>query len=126
MRRDHHQHSELFQDINRIRDEKYHPCPSMICVIIDNILAFPQHKLVHLLCCTLISLLSGLGYVLPCSIIVFCIKNVVSIAPPLKNSWYSDTSHHHHSLLVTVLILTGIPIGERCCLDSALLATLLL
>ena len=126
MCREHHQHSELFQDIYRILDEKYYPCPSMVCVIIDNILAFPQHKLVHVLCCTLISLLSGLGYVLPCSIIVFCIKNLVWIAPPLKNSWYSDASPHHHSFLVPVLVLTGIPTGERCNLDSALLATLLL
>ena len=38
-----------------IQDEKYHPCPSMNCVIIDNILASPQHKLVHILCCILIS-----------------------------------------------------------------------
>ena len=38
----HHQHSEFLQDINWIHDEKYHPCPSMICVIIDNILAFPS------------------------------------------------------------------------------------
>ena len=27
MCRDHHQHSELFQDINRIHDEKYNPSP---------------------------------------------------------------------------------------------------
>jgi hypothetical protein len=30
----------LLPSVNRIRDEKYHPCPSMICVVIDNILAF--------------------------------------------------------------------------------------
>jgi hypothetical protein len=42
------------------------------------------------------------------------------------NSWHSDTSHHHCSFLVPVLILTGIPICKRCCLDSVLLATLLL
>ena len=42
MCRDHHQHSELFQDINRLHDEKYHPCPSMNYVIIENILAFPH------------------------------------------------------------------------------------
>ena len=109
-----------------IQDEKYHPCPSMNCVIIDNILASPQHKLVHILCCILISLLSNLCYVLPWSITIFDVKNVVSITPPLKNSWYSDTSHHHHSFLVLVLIPTGVPTSERCCLDSALLATLLL
>ena len=95
-------------------------------VIIDNILASPQHKLVHILCCILLSLLSNLCYVLPWSITIFDVKDVVSITPPLKNSWYSDTSHHHHSFLVPVLDLTGIPTGERCCWDSALLATLLL
>ena len=109
-----------------IQDEKYHPCPSMNCVIIDNILASPQHKLVHIVCCILISLLSNLCYVLPWSITIFDVKNVVRIAPPLKNSCYNDTSHHHHSFLVLVLIQTGVPTSERCCLDSALLATLLL
>ena len=37
---DHRQHFDFFQDVNRIHDEKYHPCPSIICVVIDNILAF--------------------------------------------------------------------------------------
>ena len=71
-----------------IQDEKYHPCPLMNCVIIDNILASPQHKLVHILCCILISLLSNLCYVLPWSITIIDVKNVVSITKPLKNSWY--------------------------------------
>ena len=31
---------DFFQDVNRIHDEKYHPCPLIICVVIDNILAF--------------------------------------------------------------------------------------
>ena len=44
----------------------------------------------------------------------------------LRNSWYSDTIHHHHSFMVLMLIPTGVPTSERCCLDSALLATLLL
>ena len=44
----------------------------------------------------------------------------------LKSSWYSDTTHHHHSFMVLVLIPTGVPTSERCCLDSAYLATLLL
>ena len=42
MCREHHQHSELFQHIYRILDEKYHPFPSMNCVIIDNFIAFPS------------------------------------------------------------------------------------
>ena len=41
MCRDHHQHSELLLGIDRMHDEKYHPCPSTICVIVDNLLAFP-------------------------------------------------------------------------------------
>ena len=40
MCREHHQHSELFQDIYRILDEKYHPLLSMNCVIIDHFIAF--------------------------------------------------------------------------------------
>ena len=86
----------------------------------------PQHKLVHILCCILISLLSNLCYVLTWSITIFDVKNVVRIAPPLKNSCYSVTSHNHHSFLVLALIPTGVPTSERCCLDSAYLATLLL
>jgi hypothetical protein len=67
-----------------------------------------------------------LYYVLPWSITVSYVEYVVRIAPPLWNSWHSDTSHYHRSFLVPVLILTGIPICKRCCLDSILLATLLL
>ena len=40
MCREHHQHSELFQDIYWILDEKYHPLLSIICVIIDHFIAF--------------------------------------------------------------------------------------
>ena len=126
MCRDHHQHSELFQDIIWIHDEKYHPCPSMICVIIDNIFAFPQHKLVRVLCYTLSSLLSSNCSSLPWSITIFYVKNVVRISPPLKNSGYGDTSHHHHSFLVPVLFLKGIPTNGLWCVNSKLLATLLL
>ena len=39
--RDHHQHPKLFQDIYRILDGQYHPCPSMIRVIINHFTAFP-------------------------------------------------------------------------------------
>jgi hypothetical protein len=42
------------------------------------------------------------------------------------NSWHSDTSRHHRSFLVSMLILTGIPMCKQYCLDSVLLATLLL
>ena len=83
-------------------------------------------KLVRVLCYTLRSLLTSLCYVLPCSITIFDVKNVVSITPPLKNSWYSDTSHHHHSFLVPVLFLNKIPTNGLWCVNSKLLATLLL
>ena len=110
-----------------IQDEKYHPCPSMNCVIIDNILASPQHKLVHVLCYTLRSLLSSICSSLPWSITILYVKNVLRIAPPLKNSWYSDTSHHHHSFLVLMLIrsvLFGLctssnPIALKLMIDSS-------
>ena len=95
--------------------------PSMIFVIIDHFIAFRSTQLVRVLCCILISLLSSI-----CSsswsITIFYVKNVMRIAPPLKISWYSDTSHHHHSFLVPMLILTGMPTSERCCLDSVLLS----
>ena len=83
-------------------------------------------KLVPVLCCTLSSLLSNLCYILPRSITIFDVKNVVRIAPPLKNSCYNDTSHHHHSFLVLVLIPTWVPTSGLWCVNSKLLATLLL
>ena len=77
-------------------------------------------------CCTLISLLSSLWYVLPWSITIFYVKYVVRISPPRMTSWYSDTSPHHHSFLVPVLYLKGIPTNGLWCVNSKLLATLLL
>ena len=97
--------------------------PSMIFIIIDTTLDFLSSRTCPRYEC---NLLSSLYYVLPWSITVFWVENVVRIAPPLWNSWHSDTSHYHHSFLVPVLILTGIPICKRCYLNSVLLATLLL
>ena len=37
----HRLHFDFLQKFNWIHGEKYHPCPAMICVIIDNIIAFP-------------------------------------------------------------------------------------
>ncbi len=105
MCREHHQHSELFQDIYRILDEKYHPWPRWFVLSSTILSPSIQHKLVRVLCCTLISLLSSLWYVLPWSITIFYVKNVVRISPPRMTSWYSDTSPHHHSFLVPVLFL---------------------
>ena len=45
-----HQHFELFQDINRNHDERYHPYPLIIWVIIDNIIAFPPTQNLFLIC----------------------------------------------------------------------------
>ena len=50
----------------------------------------------------------------------------LGVLPSFTTSWCSATSHHHHSFMVLVLIPTGVPTSERCCLDSVLLATLLL
>jgi hypothetical protein len=70
--------------------------PSMIFVIIDNLLDFLSSQICPWYGC---NLLSSLCYVLPWSITVFCVENVVRIAPPLRNSWHSDTSHHQTMLL---------------------------
>ena len=91
---------EFFQDIYQILDEKYHPCPRWFVLSSTILLPSIQHKLVRVLCCTLISLLSSLWYVLPWSITIFYVRNVVRISPPRMTSWYSDTSPHHHSFLV--------------------------
>ena len=120
MCRDHHQPYELFQDINWIHDEKYHPCPWWIVLSSTTLLPSHQHKLVHVWCYTLSSLLSSNCSSLPWSITILYVKNVLRFVPPLENSWHRNTSHHHHSFLVPVLI----PTSERCCLDSFLLATL--
>ena len=99
MCRAHHQHSELFQDINGIHDEKDHPCPRWLVLSSTTLLPFLQHKLVLVLCYTLSSLLSSNCSSLHWSITIFYVKNVVRVSPPLKNSWYSDASHHHNSSL---------------------------
>ena len=45
MCRNHHLHSEPLRDINRIRDEKYHPCPSMIVLSSTTFLPSPNTNL---------------------------------------------------------------------------------
>ena len=44
---EHHQHSELFQDIYRILDEKYHLCPRWFVLSSTILLSSFHHKLVH-------------------------------------------------------------------------------
>ena len=58
--RDHCQQFDFFQVVCWNSGWEIPSFPSMNCVIIDNILTSPQHKLVHILCCILISLLSNL------------------------------------------------------------------
>ena len=95
--------------------------PRWIVLSSTTLLPSHQHKLVHVWCYTLSSLLSSNCSSLPWSITILYVKNVLRFVPPLENSWHRNTSHHHHSFLVPVLI----PTSERCCLDSFLLATLL-
>jgi len=97
--RDHRQHFNFFRDINWIHAEKFHACPSMICVIIDHIHAFLSNTDLVLFEWTLSSLLSSNCSSLPWNINISFVLNVVRISPPLKKSWYGDTSHHHHSFL---------------------------
>ena len=54
------------------------------------------------------------------------VKNIMRIAPPLMNSWRSDTSRHHCFIPRFRVILTGMPTNELWCVKSILLATLLL
>jgi hypothetical protein len=103
---DHLQHFDFFRDVNCVHDEKYLSCPRWNFVIIDNPFDFISSRACPCYGC---NLLSSLKYVLPCSITVFYVKNVVRIVPPLSNSWYSGTSRHHRSFFVPVLILTGVP-----------------
>ena len=84
MCRDHHEHSELFQDINWIHDEKYHPCPRWFVLSSTTLLPSLQPKLVHVLGYTLTSLLSNICPSLAWSVTIFYLKNVVRISPPLK------------------------------------------
>ena len=99
MCRDHHQPYELFQDINWVHDEKYHPCPRWSVLSSTTLLPSHQHKLVRVWCYTLSSLLSSNCSSLPWNINISYVLNVVRISPPHKKSWYGDTSHHHHSFL---------------------------
>ena len=126
MCRDHHQHPKLFQDIYRILDGQYHPCPSMIRVIIDHFIAFRSTQTCSCFVLYLEILAIQHLFFFTLEYYHLYVKNVVRISPPLKNSWYGETSHHHHSFLVLVLIPTGVPTSGRCCLYPFLLATLLL
>ena len=86
MCRDHHQHSELFQGIDQMHDEKCHPCPLMICEIINNLIASPPTQTCS---CFVLSLkFLAIQLILSSTLEYYhlYIKNVVSIITPLKNS----------------------------------------
>ena len=100
--------------------------PSMIHVIMDHFIAFRSTQTCSCFVLYLEFLATQHCSSLPWNITTFYVKNVVGISPPLKNSWYSDTSHPHHSFLVPVLFLTGILTIELWCVNSKLLETLLL
>ena len=86
-----------------------------------------QHKLVRVWCYTWRPVLSSNYSSIPWSITIFYVKNVVKISPPLKNSWYGNTSRHLRSFLSpSLLFLTGIPASEPWRVKSILLATMLL
>ena len=126
MCRDQHQHFELFQDINRNHDAKYHPFPRWFVLSSTTLLPSVQYKLVRVSCYTLRSMLSSNCPSLPWSINICYVKNVVRISPPLENSWYIITSRHLRSFLgPSLLFLTGILTTGLWCVNSKLLATLL-
>ena len=83
-----HRHSELIQNINWIHDEKYHPCPSMICVIIGNILAFPSTQTCS---CFVLYLEILATQLMLCSTLEYCYllcQECHGKFTTLKNSWY--------------------------------------
>ena len=92
--RDHHQHFELFQDISRNSGWEISSLPlDDLCYHRQRYCPPSKSDLIMLWS----SFLSSLCYVLHWSITVLHVKDVVRIAPPLKNSWYSNTSRHLHS-----------------------------
>ena len=100
----------------------------MIWVIISSILAFPPPTQ------TCSQFVLYLGFLAIQQLFFFTLeyyhllisRMLWGLLHLLRNSWYWDASHHHHSFLVPVLLPTGVPTSERCCLNSALLASLLL
>ena len=91
---DHHQHFELFQDISRNSGWEIPSLPlDDLCYHRQRYCPPSNSDLIMLWS----SFLSSLCYVLHWSITVLHVKDVVRISPPLKNSWYSNTSRHLHS-----------------------------
>ena len=100
--------------------------PSMICVVIDHFIAFRSTQTCSCVVLYLEILLSNICS-LPWSITICYVKNVVRISPPLENSWYIITSYLLRSFLgPSLLFLTGILTTGLWCVNSKLLATLLL
>ena len=112
------------QDINWFHDEKYHPCPRWF--VLTSTTRLPSTNL-FVFCvipwdpCYPAFVLLYLG-VLPS----FMSRMSWGLLHLLRILGISDTYHHHHSFSVPVLILTRIPTFELWCVNSKLLATLLL
>ena len=121
--RDHHQHFDSFQDIDWIHDDKYHPRPLVIWVTIDNIFTFLSSQTCSCYGC---NLLSSSYYVLPWSIIVLYDKDVARFSTSSKFLIQVILINITILFLVPVLFLTEIPINGLWCVNSNLLATLLL
>src|SRR4051812_44771682 len=98
----------------------------MICFIIDNILPSPNTNL--FVFCVYLEILA-IRHLFSFSLEyyhLFMSRMSWEFHHLLRILDTGDTSRHIHSFLVPVLILTGIPTSEQRCLDSILLATLLL
>ena len=99
MCRDHHEHYELFQVIDWIHDEKYHPCPRWLCYH-RPLYCLPSNTNLFVFCvipwdsCYPVFVLLYLG-VLPS----FMSRMSWEFHHLLRNSCYSDASRHHHSFL---------------------------
>ena len=91
MCRDHHQHFWALPGYQEFMMRNTILAPRWFVLSLATFLLSLQHKLVHVLCCTLRSLLSNLCYVLPWSIANFYVKNVLGNSPPLRILDTSDT-----------------------------------
>jgi hypothetical protein len=92
---DHRQHFDFFQDGN-IHDKKCHPCPSMICVIIDNILDFLPTQTWSCFAYTLFSLLFlKLFLVYSCDLQTQPLLETPYYCYPEAWLWYSEYQQEH-------------------------------
>ena len=84
MCRDHHQHSELLQGINRMHVEKYHPCPLMIVLSSASLFTFPPTQTCSCFVLSLKSLAIQLTLSSTLEYYHLYVKDVVRIAHVLR------------------------------------------